>query len=378
MISKNKEMDELYFFVRNYYDFKEEFKKSLSSPFPSNFTVFLVDSYFIESWKQKIHYTEIESFLKNHDYLSFSLKEKDLIENLQTSTYIDDIYSFDSFEEFLSSLKEGRKFEIISYALFSYITRNTYPNKPTQCYCKSQQIILHFGQSNSILIKVPQSYFVNDDFDIKTRNVYAFHLPEKRNVFLKSLTGPMNFFETISCKDFEGEVTRVKDFFKRQDLFNTFLYNTKQGGNVYYDDYFPNNNLEKENDKEIEAEYDFVRKTNFVNNNEESKGLKISNSQGIKENIIHPEPKEDNEEEAEEEEGNVNVEEKGEGEEKAEPEPQPEGEEGEGEVEQEGGEENQPLEEKKEEEPKVDENKEAKVEIQVEIKEEKIEEEGKN
>ena len=78
MYAYNKYLAELYFYMKEFYNFETEFKTNLAQNYISGDIACLVDTDEIENWKNNVAYDECLEFLENHDQINFEKKQFEL------------------------------------------------------------------------------------------------------------------------------------------------------------------------------------------------------------------------------------------------------------------------------------------------------------
>ena len=77
-MSYDKYLDELFFYMKEFYDFEEQFKINLSQNYIFGDIACLVDTDEIDNWKKIVAYDECLDFLENYDYKNFYKKQIEL------------------------------------------------------------------------------------------------------------------------------------------------------------------------------------------------------------------------------------------------------------------------------------------------------------
>ena len=239
MSSFDKYLDELYFYMKEFYDFETKFRMNLPQNYIYGDIACLVDTEEIDNWKSNIDYENCLEFLENHDKINFDKKQIELNKH-NTVFHKINLKAYETLDEVCNSLKHNKRISIISHQFFCYLNKITYTPTVFNFYTKNNQLIIYFGTGKSL-------FFPNYDPDkkLESENVYIIDLPQNKQSFIESI------FKTQNMSDsFNGDknlslsmntllnYTINKNSIKRNNSYN--FYSNKE--NNYSDINIPKNN----------------------------------------------------------------------------------------------------------------------------------------
>ena len=194
MYAYNKYLAELYFYMKEFYNFEMEFKTNLAQNYISGNIACLVDTDEIENWKNSVAYDECLEFLENHDEINFEKKQFELFGGKFSRNKMN-FKAYETLNEICHSLKHNKRISIISRQFFCYLNNITYPPTVFNYYTKNNQLIIYFGTGKSIFIP-----YYTPEKKIDSENLFIIDLPHNKQSFIEAIFKNQNMSDT-----FQGE-----------------------------------------------------------------------------------------------------------------------------------------------------------------------------
>ena len=191
MSSFDKYLDELFFYMKEFYNFEEQFKTNLSQNYIFGDIACLVDTDEIDNWKKSVSYDECLEFLENYDKINFDKKQTELYNENKIKNKIK-FKCFETLNEVCHLLKNNKRISIISKQFFCYINNITYSPTVFNYYTKNNQLIIYFGTGKSLFIP---NYYVDKKLD--SENIYIIDLPENKQSFIEAIFKNQNMSDTF-------------------------------------------------------------------------------------------------------------------------------------------------------------------------------------
>ena len=192
MASFDKYLDELYFYMKEFYDFETKFRSNLSQNYIYGDIACLVDAEAIDNWKSNVDYDNCLEFLENHDKINFDKKQIELYKN-NTIIHKINLKSYETLDEVCNSLKHNKRISIISQQFFCYLNKITYTPTVFNFYTKNNQLIIYFGTGKSLFI--PNYY---PDKTLDSENIYIIDLPQNKQSFIESIFKTQNLSDSFN------------------------------------------------------------------------------------------------------------------------------------------------------------------------------------
>ena len=241
----NKNLDDLYFNMLEYFNFEKEFTSNLPKNYISSFIICLVDAEEIENWKSLNSYDFCLEFLDNCDNINFQKFQIDSMnQNQNIPKNFKKFKIYETLDEVCHSLKKGGRISIIGNQFLCYINKVTYAKKCFKCYTKNNQLIIYFGEGKSIFIP---KFFPNKILD--SENVFIVDLPGDKDIFLEAIFDNkmryQNMYESIkSCGNKLGNNLKMsmsnllsydvdKNELKKFKNYNFYMNEEEKNNNVY-------------------------------------------------------------------------------------------------------------------------------------------------
>ena len=272
MSSLYKKIEELYFVMKEYYKFEEILFSNIKNISTCSDTVILVDYDDIENWKKSVLYEDSLKFLELDDSIGFyNFQINNVKPNDNFSTSIKNTYElnvYESMDEVCYCLLKKKKFAIISQYFYSYIKNVTYPPKVFRYYSKNNQLIIYFGEGNSLFIT---KYFSSLYPEIKHKYVYVVDLPEEKSKFIENIFKPNNLYNTIQNGiGIYDKMTKLLDYNINMNLVKTYNPSNKMNNNDDYrfnNYYYSQSNNGFLNEKDNDDNYYFEGKVEYNDKN---------------------------------------------------------------------------------------------------------------
>ena len=306
MTSFDKNLDELYFYMKEFYNFEIKFRANLSQNYIYGDIACLVDAVEIENWKLNVHYENCLDILENHDKINFDKKQIELYKKNSIFHNIN-LKSFETIDEVCNSLKHNKRISIISQQFFCYLNKTTYTPTIFNFYTKNNQLIIYFGTGKSLFLP---NY--DPDKKLESENIYIIDLPQNKQNFIESifknqnLSDSFNGNKTLSLnKNTLLNYTINKNSMKRNNSYN--FYSNKE--NIYVNINPPKNNkienincnkfIKKNNNNFPDISNNFninnyqkIIKTNkpFINDNNENEEYHIWQDKYLSNNELEKNP----------------------------------------------------------------------------------------
>ena len=192
MASFDKYLDELYFYMKEFYDFETKFRSNLSQNYIFGDIACLVDAEEIDNWKSNVDYDNCLEFLENHDKINFDKKQIELYKN-NTIIHKINLKSYETLDEVCNSLKHNKRISIISQQFFCYLNKITYTPTVFNFYTKNNQLIIYFGTGKSLFIP---SYY--PDKTLESENIFIIDLPQNKQSFIESIFKTQNLSDSFN------------------------------------------------------------------------------------------------------------------------------------------------------------------------------------
>ena len=113
----------------------------------------------------------------------------------------------------------------------------TYPPKVFKYYSKNNQLIIYFGEANSLFIS---KYYSSLYTEIKHKYIYVVDLPEEKSTFIEKIFKPDNLYNTIQNGiGVYDKMTKLLEYNINMNLVKT--YNPPNKMNII--DYYSFNNF---------------------------------------------------------------------------------------------------------------------------------------
>ena len=290
MSTYNKYLDELYFYMKEFYDFEKKFKLNLAQNYISGNIACLVDTEEIEKWKMNVAYDECLELLENYDKINFDKKQIQLYKENPIFHNIN-LKSYETLDEVCNLLKHNKRISIISQQFFCYLNQITYTPILFNYYTKNNQLLIYFGTGKSIFIP---NYYIDKKLD--SENIYIVDLPQNKQSFIESIFKNRNMSDIL-----QGEkslpinmsnllnYTIKKDSMKKSGSFNFYLNDIDNFGKSISNLHSTKNNMNY-NDSKLNI-------SNNINDNNSKKVVNdnLNNSEKIIVDINKPFLKENNE-----------------------------------------------------------------------------------
>ena len=262
MNSFNRLLDELYFYMKEFYDFEKKFISNLSQNDINGDIACLVDADEIDKWKANVEYEKCREFLENYDKIKFDELQKELFHQNSIKNKID-LKSYETLDEVCNSLKHNKRISIISQQFYCYLNKITYSPTMFNYYTKNNQLIIYFGTGKCLFIP---NYLPNKKLD--SENIYVTDLPENKQSFIESIFKYQNMSDTlIGEKSLSRNMNTLlsysinKNSMKKNKSYN--FYSNEEDNFIHSKNYQSNNKY----------------KVNYSNN------IDINNSNNINSNI---------------------------------------------------------------------------------------------
>ena len=305
-IPNRRYLDELYFNMREYFLFEEDFTSNLPKNFISTHVICLVDAEDIENWKSLNSYESCLNFLENNDKVNFDNYQSEILNQnkIGNKDYIKKFNTYETLDEVCHDLKKGKRISIIGHQFLCYMNKITYTKKCFKCYTKNNQLIIYFGNGKSIFIP---KFFPDKILD--SENVFIVDLSGDKACLIEAIFDNnkkyQNMFESIksigsvnnSLEKTKMSMTNLlsynvdKNELKKFKNYNFYL-NEEEKNNSYYE----KENLEQKKNNENYI-YDnnayIINENNYINKNNNDIIYNYNNNyyinyeeNGIKSNII--------------------------------------------------------------------------------------------
>ena len=305
-IPNRRYLDELYFNMREYFLFEEDFTSNLPKNYISTHVICLVDAEDIENWKSLNSYESCLNFLENNDKVNFDNYQSEILNQnkIGNKDYIKKFNTYETLDEVCHDLKKGKRISIIGHQFLCYMNKITYTKKCFKCYTKNNQLIIYFGNGKSIFIP---KFFPDKILD--SENVFIVDLSGDKACLIEAIFDNnkkyQNMFESIksigsvnnSLEKTKMSMTNLLSYnVDKNELKNFKNYNfylkKKEKNNSYYE----KENLEQKNNNENYT-YDnnayIINENNYINKNNNDIIYNYNNNyyinyeeNGIKSNII--------------------------------------------------------------------------------------------
>ena len=305
-IPNRRYLDELYFNMREYFLFEEDFTSNLPKNYISTHVICLVDAEDIENWKSLNSYESCLNFLENNDKVNFDNYQSEILNQnkIGNKDYIKKFNTYETLDEVCHDLKKGKRISIIGHQFLCYMNKITYTKKCFKCYTKNNQLIIYFGNGKSIFIP---KFFPDKILD--SENVFIVDLSWDKACLIEAIFDNnkkyQNMFESIksigsvnnSLEKTKMSMTNLlsynvdKNELKKFKNYNFYL-NEEEKNNSYYE----KENLEQKKNNENYI-YDnnayIINENNYINKNNNDIIYNYNNNyyinyeeNGIKSNII--------------------------------------------------------------------------------------------
>ena len=305
-IPNHRFLDELYFNMREYFLFEEDFTSNLPKNYISTHVICLVDAEDIENWKSLNSYESCLNFLENNDKVNFDNYQSEILNQnkIGNKDYIKKFNTYETLDEVCHDLKKGKRISIIGHQFLCYMNKITYTKKCFKCYTKNNQLIIYFGNGKSIFIP---KFFPDKILD--SENVFIVDLSGDKACLIEAIFDNnkkyQNMFESIksigsvnnSLEKTKMSMTNLlsynvdKNELKKFKNYN-FYFNEEEKNNSYYE----KENLEQKKNNENYI-YDnnayIINENNYINKNNNDIIYNYNNNyyinyeeNGIKSNII--------------------------------------------------------------------------------------------
>ena len=305
-IPNRRYLDELYFNMREYFLFEEDFTSNLPKNYISTHVICLVDAEDIENWKSLNSYESCLNFLENNDKVNFDNYQSEILNQnkIGNKDYIKKFNTYETLDEVCHDLKKGKRISIIGHQFLCYMNKITYTKKCFKCYTKNNQLIIYFGNGKSIFIP---KFFPDKILD--SENVFIVDLSGDKACLIEAIFDNnkkyQNMFESIksigsvnnSLEKTKMSMTNLlsynvdKNELKKFKNYNFYL-NEEEKNNSYYE----KENLEQKKNNENYI-YDnnayIINENNYINKNNNDIIYNYNNNyyinyeeNGIKSNII--------------------------------------------------------------------------------------------
>ena len=279
-IPNRRYLDELYFNMREYFLFEEDFTSNLPKNYISTHVICLVDAEDIENWKSLNSYESCLNFLENNDKVNFDNYQSEILNQnkIGNKDYIKKFNTYETLDEVCHDLKKGKRISIIGHQFLCYMNKITYTKKCFKCYTKNNQLIIYFGNGKSIFIP---KFFPDKILD--SENVFIVDLSGDKACLIEAIFDNnkkyQNMFESIksigsvnnSLEKTKMSMTNLlsynvdKNELKKFKNYN-FYFNEEEKNNSYYE----KENLEQKKNNENYI-YDnnayIINENNYINKN---------------------------------------------------------------------------------------------------------------
>ena len=271
MSSLYKKIEELYFVMKEYYKFDKILTSNIKNFSTCSDTIVLVDYDDIENWKKSVSYEDSLQFLELDDsigFYNFQVNSTKSNNNLSVSIKNSfDLNAYESMDEVCYCLLKKKKFAIISQNFYCYMKNVTYPPKVFRYYSKNNQLIIYFGEGNSLFI---EKYFSSIFPEIKHKFVYVVDLPEEKSVFIENIFKPNNLYHTIQNGiGIYDKMTKLLDYNINMNLVKTYNPSKKTNTNDDYrfnNFYYSQSNNALGNEKDNYNNYYYTEKVEYDDN----------------------------------------------------------------------------------------------------------------
>ena len=268
-IPNRRYLDELYFNMREYFLFEEDFTSNLPKNYISTHVICLVDAEDIENWKSLNSYESCLNFLENNDKVNFDNYQSEILNQnkIGNKDYMKKFNTYETLDEVCHDLKKGKRISIIGHQFLCYMNKITYTKKCFKCYTKNNQLIIYFGNGKSIFIP---KFFPDKILD--SENVFIVDLSWDKACLIEAIFDNnkkyQNMFESIKSIGSKNNLQNSK-----MTMTNLLSYNVDKNElkkfknyNFYLNEEEKNNENININEKEKE---NIVQQNNniYANNN---------------------------------------------------------------------------------------------------------------
>ena len=261
-------LDDLYFNMREYFLFENDFTSNLPNNYITTHVICLVDAQDIENWKSINSYESSINFIENCDKISFDNYQSEIHNQNQVGQKnIKKLKIYETLDEVCDSLKKGGRISIIGHQFLCYMNEITYTKKCFKCYTKNNQLIIYFGNGKCFFI--PRFF---PDKILDSENVYIVDLPGDKTCLIEAIFDNnkkyQNMFESIKSIGSKNNLQNSK-----MTMTNLLSYNVDKNElkkfknyNFYLNEEEKNNENININEKEKE---NIVQQNNniYANNN---------------------------------------------------------------------------------------------------------------
>ena len=207
MSAYKKYLAELFFYMKEFYDFETEFKSNLSQNYISGNIACLVDTDEIDNWKMSVAYDECLEFLENYDQINFEKKQLELFEGKFNKNRMN-FKPYETINEICEALKHNKRISVISQQFLCYLNNITYSPTMFNYYIKNNQLIIYFGTGKCLFIP---DYAPEKKLD--SENVFIIDLPQNKTSFIEGIFKNDNMSDTFhSRKNLSTIVNNLLNF----------------------------------------------------------------------------------------------------------------------------------------------------------------------
>ena len=268
MSAYKKYLAELFFYMKEFFDFETEFKSNLSQNIISGNIACLVDTDEIDNWKMSIAYDECLEFLENYDQINFEKKQFELFQGKFNKNRMN-FKAYETINEICEALKHNKRISVISQQFYCYLNNITYTPTMFNYYIKNNQLIIYFGTGKCLFIP---DYSPEKKLD--SENIFVIDLPQKKTSFIEGIFKNQNMSDTFnSKKSMPMNINNLMNFtINKNSLKKDKTYNFYQEN----DDFLDKNKFNKSNNVNYS-----------VNNNNFNSNINLNYSNNINTNSIN-------------------------------------------------------------------------------------------
>jgi hypothetical protein len=269
MSAYKKYLAELFFYMKEFFDFETEFKSNLSQNIISGNIACLVDTDEIDNWKMSVAYDECLEFLENYDQINFEKKQFELFQGKFNKNRMN-FKAYETINEICEALKHNKRISVISQQFYCYLNNITYTPTMFNYYIKNNQLIIYFGTGKCLFIP---DYSPEKKLD--SENIFVIDLPQNKTSFIEGIFKNQNMSDTFnSKKSMPMNINNLMNFtINKNSMKKDKTYNFYQED----DDFLDKNKFNKSNNvnysvnnnfnSNINLKYSSNINSNSINNN---------------------------------------------------------------------------------------------------------------
>ena len=267
MSAYKKYLAELFFYMKEFFDFETEFKSNLSQNIISGNIACLVDTDEIDNWKMSVAYDECLEFLENYDQINFEKKQFELFQGKFNKNRMN-FKAYETINEICEALKHNKRISVISQQFYCYLNNITYTPTMFNYYIKNNQLIIYFGTGKCLFIP---DYSPEKKLD--SENIFVIDLPQNKTSFIEGIFKNQNMSDTFnSKKSMPMNINNLMNFtINKNSMKKDKTYNFYQED----DDFLDKNKFNKSNN------------VNYSVNNNFNSNINLKFSSNINSNSIN-------------------------------------------------------------------------------------------